>query len=62
MLNNILNLENVKKIDKKQQKGIAGGGLFITSYCGQCCQYCKSLGHDTGALHNGECYCSNYRH
>ncbi len=60
MLNNILNLENVKKIEKKQQKGIAGG--VFSNYCGSCCQYCRSNGHDTGALHNGDCYCSNYRH
>ncbi|WP_109301937.1 hypothetical protein [Aquimarina sp. AU474] len=60
MLKNILHLENVKKIDKKQQKVIAGGAF--SNYCGSCCQYCRSVGHDTGAVYfNGECYCSNYR-
>ncbi|WP_299433937.1 hypothetical protein [uncultured Aquimarina sp.] len=65
MLKNILNLENVKSIDKKEQKSITAGNYNLNLpfgiYCGvghpYCCNYCKRSGFSGGNLHGGNCRC-----
>jgi len=65
MLKNILNLDNVKSIDKKEQKSITGGNNYLDLpvgiYCGvghpYCCSSCIRQGFSGGNLHGGNCRC-----
>ena len=61
MLKNILHLENVKTIDKKNQKSILAGSFSIGIYCGHghpyCCSTCNKKGFVGGNLIRGICEC-----
>ncbi len=65
MLKNILNLENVQKIEKKEQESITGGfpGIgSLLSGCSSCCWLCRKNGYNTGYYHPGwGCTCTNNR-
>ncbi|AUC14924.1 hypothetical protein BTO06_07135 [Tenacibaculum sp. SZ-18] len=60
MIKKILNLENVKKLEKQEQESI-NGGYILGIYCGTghpyCCRTCNAQGSPGGFLFRGICNC-----
>lgn len=68
MLKNILNVENVEKIDRDQQKHVTGRGFVLHLPIGIACrkgdQICCGSGRGkcglAGGIYNGgQCFCFN---